>query len=451
MKTNPLIPFSLVASFFVGISLVPRANAETIPTFIYTASAAKYGIDLVQIYPKHDRPASGPCIAKLGDTIELRVDRLVDWLIELKQKNLISSSKDGDDLVNEQVPKLCLFINGQPMRTLQASGWLKDNPDWPGHERMSQEDKNTTRHWIRFPLTRDPSNKQNRDDWDEVLRTPGFTPQMALTIGFYHPEQNTAEAVESEIRVNQSDPAKQFEFRRLAWDLWTAVGITVLGLSLVLFTGLVFLGGMIREPTLPVREDGLPPVSLGRCQMAFWFFLVASAFIFLWLITGRGDLDTINPTVLGLIGISAGTALGAAFITSNTADPEAAAKAPPHNYPLEIVAAEEKLEQSRDEVERTNSKMEIAQLKKKLRDYRRKHWNQWLLDLLSEEDDTSKRQIMSFHRFQIIVWTLVLGVIFCSNVITKLAMPNFDPTLLVLMGISSGTYLGFKFPVANKA
>ncbi len=62
----------------------------------------------------------------------------------------------------------------------------------------------------------------------------------------------------------------------------------------------------------------------------------------------------------------------------------------------------------------------------------------------------SKPQIMSFHRFQIIVWTLVLGVVFCSEVLTKLAMPSFDSTLLILMGISSGTYLGFKFPAAAK-
>ena len=48
----------------------------------------------VQIYPKHDRPARGPCIATLGDTIELRVERLVDWLIELKQKNLISLTEE---------------------------------------------------------------------------------------------------------------------------------------------------------------------------------------------------------------------------------------------------------------------------------------------------------------------------------------------------------------------
>jgi hypothetical protein len=39
---------------------------------------------------------------------------------------------------------------------------------------------------------------------------------------------------------------------------------------------------------------------------------------------------------------------------------------------------------------------------------------------------------------------LILGVVFVSEVLTKLAMPVFDATLLALMGISSGTYLGFK-------
>src|SRR5207248_11220708 len=71
-------------------------------------------------------------------------------------------------------------------------------------------------------------------------------------------------------------------------------------------------------------EDGLPPFSLGRCQMAFWFFLVISAFYFLWLITGRGDTDTINSTVLILIGISAGTALGSAIVSKNEAATAAA-------------------------------------------------------------------------------------------------------------------------------
>jgi hypothetical protein len=53
---------------------------------------------------------------------------------------------------------------------------------------------------------------------------------------------------------------------------------------------------------------------------------------------------------------------------------------------------------------------------------------------------------MSFHRFQIVVWTLVLGFIFVASVYAELTMPDFSATLLGLMGISSGTYLGFKLP-----
>jgi hypothetical protein len=45
-----------------------------------------------------------------------------------------------------------------------------------------------------------------------------------------------------------------------------------------------------------------------------------------------------------------------------------------------------------------------------------------------------------------LVWTWVLGIIFISSVYHGLQMPQFNPTLLGLMGISSGTYLGFKVP-----
>ena len=52
----------------------------------------------------------------------------------------------------------------------------------------------------------------------------------------------------------------------------------------------------------------------------------------------------------------------------------------------------------------------------------------------------------SFHRFQIFAWTIVLGIMFVSSVYNNLTMPEFSATLLGLMGISSGTYIGFKFP-----
>jgi hypothetical protein len=47
-------------------------------------------------------------------------------------------------------------------------------------------------------------------------------------------------------------------------------------------------------------------------------------------------------------------------------------------------------------------------------------------------------------------WTLVLGIIFVRSVYRELTMPDFDTSLLGLMGLSSGTYIGFKFPEKPK-
>ena len=69
---------------------------------------------------------------------------------------------------------------------------------------------------------------------------------------------------------------------------------------------------------------------------------------------------------------------------------------------------------------------------------------QFFLDLLRE------RTNVDFHRFQLITWTLILGIVFVFGVFKQLAMPKFDSTLLILMGISAGTYLGFKRPAAEK-
>jgi ribose/xylose/arabinose/galactoside ABC-type transport system permease subunit len=128
--------------------------------------------------------------------------------------------------------------------------------------------------------------------------------------------------------------------------------------------------------------------------MSFWFFLVIAAYVFMWLITD--ELDTITESVLALIGIGAATALASTLIDQKK----------------EIPQPDEPGGKSRG----------------------------FLNDVMS--DPTG----VSLHRFQMFVWTLVLGVIFCGNVFKDLEMPQFSATLLGLMGISSGTYLGFKVP-----
>ena len=43
-----------------------------------------------------------------------------------------------------------------------------------------------------------------------------------------------------------------------------------------------------------------------------------------------------------------------------------------------------------------------------------------------------------------IVWTSILAIIFIWNVVWNFAFVDFDTNLLLLMGIASSTYLGFK-------
>ena len=165
---------------------------------------------------------------------------------------------------------------------------------------------------------------------------------------------------------------------------------------------------ILRNPT-PGLTPAQAPYSLSRFQLAFWSLLVIAAYLFIWLITE--ELDTITGSVLALLGIGSATALGATIIDQGKpSSPVPAApvvETPPGTaLPPAVPAA------SRG----------------------------FLNDVLSDD------QGLSIYRFQLFAWTLVLGVIFCASVYDGLAMPQFSTTLLGLMGISSGTYLGFKVP-----
>ena len=52
--------------------------------------------------------------------------------------------------------------------------------------------------------------------------------------------------------------------------------------------------------------------------MAFWFFIVAGSYIFLWIVTG--DYRTLTAQELLLLGLSSATGLGAFLITDESAE-----------------------------------------------------------------------------------------------------------------------------------
>jgi hypothetical protein len=166
--------------------------------------------------------------------------------------------------------------------------------------------------------------------------------------------------------------------------------LLLIAVMLAVFIMLCRRTALIRSgsPSVPPAQR---PYSLSLFQMSFWFFLVIAAYVFLWLI--NDELDTITESVLALIGIGAATALGATLIDQNKPSPTAADKS-----------------------------------------------EGFLRDVMSDPAG------ISLHRFQMFAWTLILGVIFIGSVYHNLEMPQFSATLLGLMGISSGTYLGFKVP-----
>ena len=310
---------------------------------------------------------------------------------------------------------------------------------------------------IQFQLTRDSDKPESKADWQAILTRSGGSQPMDVTLGLVGDDGRTYGAPTYVVKGAASS-RNTFAFRRVPLDAWTVTCVVIVLGSFGLFLYLAFNTAILRDPSQPIRPDGLPPFSLGRWQMAFWFFLVAGSFLFLWVVTGRGDTDTITDSTLVLLGISAATALGAALAPNPNRSVDPGAVPPVVNYRADIAAAKQTLRwlaearkalaggKGSDESLKANSdaaekaRADLRKSEENLAAYHRANPNQFLTDLLSEDNKT-----VTFHRFQILVWTLVLGVIFVSGVLTRLAMPTFSPSLLLLMGISSGTYLGFKF------
>jgi len=239
------------------------------------------------------------------------------------------------------------------------------------------------------------------------------------------------------------------------------VGLIVVLTTLIVLVWLARNTNIIREPGPRPPGGKHRPYNLGRTQMAFWFFLVYASYLMIWLITDA--LDTITPSLLGLMGISAGTALSEAMIDSGkdvaktgqlqdlTAEKQTLDQSIPElQTQLDSLSAKDQMTPedifNRDTVSKQlqDNRTRLAQVSQQIQALTPPASavvsTSFLRDILSDSSG------YSFHRFQIFAWTIVLGVIFVSSVYNRLSMPEFSTTLLGLMGISSGTYIGFKFP-----
>jgi len=385
--------------------------------------------------------ASG-CYAGVGDQIWIVVQDLRSWVEERGSGQGGPSSKTAGDLVP--------FFHGVAVRGV--------HPENPATEPEQTVTNFRTYHSLRFTLGR---NSSNRDVWDRFLRGMkwGGSP-LDVSVGF-----DGGDPLPTWVQKDKppaSDPTYgSYQSFRLAVlpHRSTAVAAFLVIVSVICFLLLVKGTDIVRDVGAPLRPDGRSPYSLARVQMAIWFFLVMTSWFLLVLVTK--DLDTLTESVLVLIGISAGTAVGSAIMDAGTsmepADRMRNLPADPRRLNDLVDELRQKLVSTRSrpattEVEREQKKADLNQVAADLSlvqsqqtFFRRRPWLRVVYDLLGDDGH------ISFHRFQIAVWTLVLAVVFVSRVLSELAMPEFSATILGLMGISSGTYLGFKLPAATTA
>jgi hypothetical protein len=226
-------------------------------------------------------------------------------------------------------------------------------------------------------------NEHNKALWSQFLYGPLVDPYATMRVS---------------VGIRGNRPLPRADGANMALRLkkpyvngWTAIGLALLLCVAIALVVLARRSDMLRDgpPIDGVRQ----PYSLARAQMAWWFFLLVAGYVFIWLVTG--DRDSISPSLLGLVGISAATALAAVAVSPASRRSAASAGL----------------------------------------------WR----DLVTDD-----RGVVALDRFQVVAWTLVLGWIFLYSVLWDLTMPEFSTTMLALMGISSGTYIGFKLPLKSE-
>ena len=190
------------------------------------------------------------------------------------------------------------------------------------------------------------------------------------------------------------------------------------------------------------------------------------AFLIIWLVTER--LDTLNTTILALLGISSCTSIASRLTNAITLEdgsirPEPDRAARRHKSSADLIedlgkerkalnAEADALRKQQLEAPVAGGDARLVRLCARIQrlnddlDYLKlPRITRFFMDLLGENGS------VTVHRLQVLVWTLVLGVVFITKVKSELSMPVFSDTLLGLMGLSSATYIALKVPELKKA
>jgi hypothetical protein len=339
--------------------------------------------------------------------------------------------------------KLVLFIDGDVFKGVY--------PESIGYDRLVYKLERTT---------------DAIDAWNGLLGSPGLNPDKVVSVSVGYPDQEPLGSLTIPVNDKERGNLKLVVYRK-RWAVGSLIGLILMLLVFWKYGG----KDLLRDSGPPHPEPGKRPYSLAKVQVAWWFFLVIGCFLLIYLITGE---FTMTEQALILIGIGTGTALGSAMIENSkrsTADSELETLKPQYS---KLKAEIDQLNEDKAALEKAISanpgttdtekaslktdqdslnakKIELAgkteqlnALSAKIEEARsgltqptsKTFWD----DLVTDANGPS------FHRFQMIAWTVILGILFLAGVYKNLAMPQFSGTMLALMGISAGTYLGFKIP-----
>jgi hypothetical protein len=335
--------------------------------------------------------------------------------IRLTVKNLAILNKEAKDKNKKIIP----YFDGLPLEDVKTY-----QPKSETLEFAVRRSQNTKEVWTTLVTQKDKF----------------FTSSITLSVGLEGGEPVPTELTDFTLIIIKR-----------GWFVACSIAIIII---LIFFLWLVKDSNIIRDSGPKPKDPYKRPFSIGRTQMAIWFFLVIASYPFLWLITG--ELGTITGSVLGLMGISAGTALGARIIDLNKNN--ATISDTINKLKKEKTFIEKRISELEGFIGKSPAPPNLKDLEDELqqKEIRLGEIDQQINEItitgLVRKSDGFFRDVLSdihgisFHRFQILAWTIVLGIIFIAEVYSNLRMPEFSQTLLALMGISSGTYIGFKFP-----
>jgi hypothetical protein len=226
------------------------------------------------------------------------------------------------------------------------------------------------------------SDEQDRAAWNAILGRPLETLDQPRVLRYQLK------------RIGPDGKTESLEPQDATVDLvifeWWAPAAA--GLVLAVWLVLAYLGAtsaLVRDAAPAQTPLAQRTYSLAKVQMAWWFAIIFASFILLWMVTG--ETPALSGHALSLLGLSSVTTVAAGGVNGNRVSDD-----------------------GRSGV--------------------------FFRDLLSDSDG------IAIHRFQMLVMTATLGIVFLIHVARHLTMPEFDPSLLTVMGISAATYVGMKIP-----